>query len=128
VTAGSVSNYVYHVKYQRAEVLGAGVGALYGIPVNYALSSMYSMSQPNTSYPAAGGVGGMGGFGAGGYGMGGFGGGYGGSGSYGGAYGAQGFGGAQYGGYGAPGYGGAGAYGSPYAVQTQPPGQTARPT
>ena len=67
VTAGSVSNYVYHVKYQRAEVLGAGIGALYGIPVNYALSSMYSVSQPNTSYPAAGGIGGIGG-GYGGYG------------------------------------------------------------
>lgn len=138
VTAGSVSNYVYHVKYQRAEVLGAGVGALYGIPVNYALSSMYSMSQPNTSYPAAGGVGGygmggygMGGYGGGGYGMGGYGGGYGGFGSYGGAYGAQGYGGMQYGAYGAPGYGGgyggAGAYGSPYTVQTQPQPQAALP-
>ncbi|HEY4087623.1 MAG TPA: hypothetical protein VGM43_16900 [Bryobacteraceae bacterium] len=133
VTAGSVSNYVYHVKYQRAEVLGAGVGALYGIPVNYALSSMYSMAQPNTSYPAAGGIGGsMGGYGTGGYGggygMGGYGGGYGGFGSYGGAYGGQGYGGAQYGGgYGAPGYGGGGAYGSPYAVQTQPQVQTALP-
>jgi general secretion pathway protein D len=120
VTAGSVSNYVYHVKYQRAEVLGAGIGALYGIPVNYALSTMYNMSQPNTSYPAAGGIGG----GYGGYGMGGYGGGYGGNGSYGAGYGAPGYGaqgiGAQGigGGYGAQGYGGAGAYGSPYAVQT----------
>jgi general secretion pathway protein D len=136
VTAGSVSNYVYHVKYQRAEVLGAGIGALYGIPVNYALSTMYNMSQPNTSYPAAGGVGGIGG-GYGAYGMGGYGGGYGGYGSYGGAYGAPGYG----GGYGAPGYGamqygamqygggyGApGAYGSPYAVQTQPQAQNAAP-
>jgi general secretion pathway protein D len=144
VTAGSVSNYVYHVKYQRAEVLGAGIGALYGIPVNYALSSMYNMSQPNTSYPAAGGIGGigggygmggygmggygMGGYGMGGYGMGGYGGGYGGYGSYGGAYGAPGYGGMQYGGgYGAPGYGNSGAYGSAYAVQTQPQAQNAAP-
>ena len=127
VTAGSVSNYVYHVKYQRAEVLGAGIGALYGIPVNYALSSMYSVSQPNTSYPAAGGIGGIGG------GYGGYGGGYGAQG-YGGAYGAQGYGGMQYGGaygggygggYGAQGYGG-GAYGSPYAVQV-PQAQSAAP-
>ena len=100
VTAGSVSNYVYHLKYQRAEVLGAAVGALYGIPVNYALSSMYSMASPNTSYPAAGGVGG-------GYGMGGVGGGYG-------------------GGYGGGGYGG-GGYGSPYNVQMQPQAQSAAP-
>jgi general secretion pathway protein D len=136
VTAGSVSNYVYHLKYQRAEVLGAAVGALYGIPVNYALSSMYNMAQPNTSYPAAGGIGGggYGGYGMGGYGggyggYGSFGGGYGGYGSFGGGYGAPGYGG-YGGGYGAPGYGGGyggGGYGSPYNVQMQPQNQVAAP-
>jgi general secretion pathway protein D len=114
-TAGSVSNYVYHLKYQRAEVLGAAVGALYGIPVNYALSSMYNMASANTSYPAMGGVGGYGagggGYGAGAYGMGGYGG-------YGGGFGSPYGGGMQYGGYGAQQqYGG--GYGSPYAMQAQ---------
>ncbi|HVY93565.1 MAG TPA: hypothetical protein VHA14_12475 [Bryobacteraceae bacterium] len=141
VTAGSVTNYVYHLKYQRAEVLGAAVGALYGIPVNYALASMYMMSSANTSYPATGGVGGygvggygaggygMGGYGMGGYGMGGYGGGYGGYGSYGGAYGAPGYGGGYGGGYGSP-YGSPGfgaGYGSPYATQMQPQSQVANP-
>ena len=34
VTAGAVTNNVYQLKYQRAEVLGVAVGQLYGIPAS----------------------------------------------------------------------------------------------
>ncbi len=53
VTAGSVANNVYHVKYQQAQVLGMAVGQLYGIPVSNALAGLYGQSSGNSSYPAA---------------------------------------------------------------------------
>ena len=112
VTAGSVQNNVYSVKYQRADVLGTAVGQLYGIPVSNALSMMCGQVG-NTSYPAAGGIGGVGGIGGGGIGGGGFGGGGYGNGGYGNGLG---YGGAQYGG-GNSGYGG--AYNPQYAVAAQ---------
>ena len=66
VTAGSVTNYVYHVKYQQAQVLGTAVGQLYGIPVNNVLGGMYGAATGNSAYPASGGIGGAGaGFGGG---------------------------------------------------------------
>jgi general secretion pathway protein D len=92
VTAGSVDNYVYRVKYGRAETLAHAIMALY---LGY-------------SYGGYGG-GGMGGYGMGGYGMGGYGmGGYGMGGSdfgFGGRLGSLGGYGGGYGGYGG-GYGG----------------------
>jgi len=100
-TAGAVENNVYHLKYQRAEVIGMAVGQLYGIPVNNSLSmlagSLYGGA--STAYPATTGVGGAGYGGVG----------YGGGGAYGGGYG---------GGYGSQ-YGG-GAYGQQqYGMQPQ---------
>jgi general secretion pathway protein D len=83
VTAGSVDNYVYRVKYGRADMLASAIMQLYG------------------------GFGMMGGYGMGMYGGGMYGGGmYGGygGGMYGGGYG--GYGGGMYGGYGGYGYGG----------------------
>ena len=78
VTAGSVDNYVYRVKYGRAEMLASAIMQLYG-------GGSYGM----------GGYGGMGG----GYGMGGYGG-------MGGGYGVGGYGGMGSGGYGMGGYSG----------------------
>jgi len=112
VTAGSVENNLYSLKYQRAEVVGMAVGQLYGIPVNNALSSLYAMSAGSSTYPAAGGVGGANGMG-----------GAGGSSMYGGQqYGGQQYGGQQYGGaygtaYGGTQYGG-GAQQPQYAPVT----------
>ncbi len=53
-TAGAVENNVYHLKYQRAEVIGMAVGQLYGIPVNNALSMMANSlyGGASTAYPA----------------------------------------------------------------------------
>ncbi len=99
VTAGSIDNYVYRIKYQRAEIVGMAIMQLYG-----------------------GGPGGFGGGYGGGYGgfgsgLGGLGGGYqggmyGSSGGYGmGGYGMGGYGAGYAGGYGAGGYQ-TGAYGA----------------
>lgn len=110
VTAGSVDNYVYKLKYERAEVLGGVINQLYGgcgfssglyggIPGN----SMY----PASGYPGASSFGNNFGLGGGAYGGGGYGGG-----AYGNPYG--GYGGSPYAGsqYGAGGYpGGASPYG-----------------
>jgi general secretion pathway protein D len=106
VTAGSVQNYVYKLKYGRAEILGgvilqlytgcgySGPGGSYGVPGN----STY----PSTGY-AAGGTAGYGG------------GGYGGASPYGGGAGyASPYGGGGGGGYGSPYGGGGGGYGQPY--------------
>ena len=100
VTAGSVDNYVYKLKYGRAEILGGVINQLYG-GCGFTSGSLYGGVAGNSTYPAAGYVGtGGGGFGFGGGGS--FGGGslYGGGASPypGGSYGA-GFG----GGYGAGG-------------------------
>jgi general secretion pathway protein D len=113
ITAGSIDNYVYRVKYGRSETLAAAIMQLYG---------------------GWGGFGmGMGGFGMGGFGMGGMGGGmygmsgmgmYPGMGGMGGGYGVGGMGGGMYGmqNYGAAGFPGAGL---PYpggVMQMPPPG------
>lgn len=94
VSSNGLGNYIYRVKYSRAEILAGSITMLYG------------------GYPMFGGMGGMGGFGGmGGYGMGGMGGGYGmggyGMGGMGGGYGMGGMG----------GYGMGGGYGN-YAMGT----------
>jgi general secretion pathway protein D len=118
VTAGSVDNYVYKLKYGRAEVLGAVINQLYG-GCGFTTGLLGGLPG-NSSYPANGyagggayyGGGGGYGYGGGSYGQGGVtpygGGGYGG---YGGGYGGYGGG---YGGGGYPGggfQGGAGGFG-----------------
>jgi general secretion pathway protein D len=103
-----VNNYVYRLKYARAETLAMAIMALYsGNP--FALASLAAMSGGGGGF--GGGYGGFGGgYGGFGGGYGGFGGGYGGFGGggyggFGGGYG--GFGGGGYGGFnGAPGYNG----------------------
>jgi general secretion pathway protein D len=113
--AGAVDNYVYRLKYGRAETMALAIMALYsGNPMallalsqmnNNMMSGMMSNIGPGT----AGGGGGMG-YGGGGFGGGGYGGGgYGGGGYGGGGYGGGGYGG---GGYGGGGYGGMGGYGA----------------
>ena len=111
VTAGSIGNHRYPLKYGRAEVLGAVIGQLYGIPVSNPFGGgaggLYGGMSGNSSYPAQGSVGGMG-----------FGGGGGSS-----AYGNSAYGNSQYGGgqYGGGQYGGnqnGGAYNS-YGGQQQ---------
>ncbi|HEX5431045.1 MAG TPA: hypothetical protein VFW83_03710 [Bryobacteraceae bacterium] len=103
VTAGAVGNYVYHVKYGRADCLAIALSSLFGSPSGYGggYGSYAPPASPYSAYasPYAGGYGG----------------------AYGGGYGAGGYGGA-YGGYGAGGYGaggyGAGGYGSPNSFAT----------
>jgi len=131
VTAGSVDNHVYKLKYGRAEVLGAVIAQLYGIPFCNPFGGMgggglYGGMPGSSSFPSTG-IGGSGG-GGGGFGGGGFGGGgsnYGG-GQGGGQYGS----GSQYGGSnygGSSSYGGGsncgsaqyGGYGSQYGAQQQ---------
>ncbi len=102
VTAGSTDNFVYRVKYGRAEMLAGAIMQLYG---GYG----YGMGMGMGMYGGYG----MGGYGMGGYGMGGYGtGGYGTSGYGAGGYGMGGYG---MGGYGMGGYGmggyGMGGYG-----------------
>src|SRR5205823_1794160 len=93
ITAGAVSNYVYRLKYGRAETTALAIMALYsGNPM------------------AVMGLGGMGMGGGMGYGMGMGGGGFGGMGGFGGGYGGMGGFGGGMGGYGG-GYGGMGGYG-----------------
>lgn len=94
VTAGSVDNYVYKLKYAKAEIIGSVITQLYGGCV--VGGGMYGPTTGNSSYPATGGVGSFGG--ASPYGGGGFGSPYGGGAQYGGV--------SPYGG----GYGGGGVY------------------
>jgi general secretion pathway protein D len=109
VTAGSVDNYVYKLKYQRAEILGGVINQLYGGCGFTGGAGLYGGATGNSSYPATGypgagyggGVGGGGGYGGGGYG--------GGASPYGYGGGASQFGGASQ--YGAGSYGGGGGYG-----------------
>ncbi len=106
IVAGSVDNYVYKLKYARAENVGIVVMQLYGMPVSAAMN--YGAGGYG-GYSGMGGAGGVGGYGAGGYGAGGYGAaGYGGGNYSGGAYGNGGYGANAYGGYGANTYGGAG--------------------
>ncbi len=104
VTAGSVENNVYRLKYGRAEILGGVLNQLYGgcAPGGGFGSAGGAYGMPgNSSYPASGYAGSTGGqFGVGG-------GAGGGGGAYGSAYGAQ---------------GGGGAYGSAYGGGTSPYG------
>ena len=91
VTAGSVDNYFYKLKYAKAEIVGSVINQLYG-GCGFASGGLYGGATGNSSYPAAGSMGSP--FGAGG------GGGYGG-----GAFGSP------YGGGASPYGGGGGAYG-----------------
>jgi len=107
VTAGSIQNNVYKLKYQRAEILGGMITQLYGgcapgVSVGGAYGLPGNSSYPSSNYVTGGGINGGGGS---------YGPAYGGGGAYGSPYG----GGASGGAYGSP-YGGAGAGygGSPY--------------
>jgi general secretion pathway protein D len=116
VTAGSIGNYVYRMKYGRAETVAAAIMALYsgagflggygGFPGGYG-----GFGGGPGGY---GGFGGLGGFGGGAGGFGGFGGGY----NFGGGFGGYGAGMGGYGGYGGfGGYGGGGYGGFPGGAQ-----------
>jgi general secretion pathway protein D len=115
ITAGAVNNYVYRLKYGRAETVAMAIMALYTGNVQ-ALMSLAAMSTGMGMGMGGGmgggmGYGGMGGGGYGGMGGGGYGGGMGGGG-YGGGMGYGGYGGGMgYGGYGG-GMGYGGAYGA----------------
>jgi general secretion pathway protein D len=110
VTAGSVDNYVYKLKYGRAEILGGVINQLYG-GCGFTSGGVYGGIPGNSSYPATGypggsGYGGTGGIGFNGggspYGQGGYGqGGYG-QGGYGQGAGYPGAGGYPGGGFGVP--------------------------
>jgi general secretion pathway protein D len=114
VNAGSVDNYVYKLKYGRAEILGGVINQLYGGCGFTGGAGMYGGATGNSSYPASGypaagyggGGGGVGGYpgGASPYGIGGGVSQYGGASAYGpGGYGAGGgYGGAAGGGFGVP--------------------------
>lgn len=71
VTAGSVDNHLYKLKYQRAEVLGAVIASLYGIPISNPFGNMGQggLYGGMTGQSAFGGAGmGLGGGGGGGFG------------------------------------------------------------
>jgi len=57
VTAGSVDNYVYRLRYARAEVIGSMVMQLYGGAGLNLSAGLYGGMPGNSSYPATGGVG-----------------------------------------------------------------------
>jgi general secretion pathway protein D len=105
VTAGSVDNYVYKLKYGRAEILGSVINQLYGGCGSVGGGGgLYGGMPGNSSYPATGYGGATGGQ---------FGGAYGGAGGF---NGASAYGGGAYGGgaYGGGAYGGGGGYGGGY--------------
>jgi general secretion pathway protein D len=52
VTAGSIDNYVYRLRYARAEVVGSVVMQLYGGPANNLSNGIYGGIPGNSSYPA----------------------------------------------------------------------------
>jgi general secretion pathway protein D len=117
VTAGSVDNYVYKLKYERAEVLGGVINQLYG-GCGFS-SGLYGGMSGNSTYPATGYPGSN--VGGNNFGMGGnYGGGYGGGGysPYGGAGVGGGYGGSPYGGnqFGGGYPGGAGGFGGGFNV------------
>jgi general secretion pathway protein D len=109
---GAIDNYVYRLKYGRAETIAMAIMALYsGNPMALmGLSAMSGMGLGGSGLGIGGVSTGMGGYGGGGYGGGYGGGGYGGGG-YGGGYGGGGYGGGGYGGGGYGGYGGTAAMG-----------------
>ncbi len=116
IPAGSIQNNIYKLKYGRAEIVGAAIGELYGVPVGglglYG-GGLYGGMPGNSSYPAGMGLGGFGGGMGGGVGLGGgYGMGYGGQGQFGypGGYGGGYGGGYPYGGQ----YGGGMPYGGGY--------------
>ncbi len=127
ITAGAVTNYVYRLKYGRAEMVAMAITALYtGNPM--ALLGMASMANAGMIGAGLGFGNSLGGYGGGSLGYGG------------GGYGGGGYGGMPYGGYGG-GYPNQGAmYGSPYgnpygagypqapAAFTAPPAGGAAPT
>ena len=120
--AGAVDNFVYRLKYGRAETIAMALMALYsGNPM--ALMSLSAMSNMGMGMGMGMGGGfGVGGVGVGGVGVGGigYGGGYGGQGYGGQGYGGQGYGGQGYGGmgYGGMGYGGLGYGGGNYGASS----------
>jgi general secretion pathway protein D len=112
VTAGSVDNYVYKLKYAKAENMGGIITQLYG--GCFVSGGGYGPSTGNSSYPvgAIGNGFGGGGFGGGGYnGGGGYGSPYGGGNPYGGGASPYGNGGYGNNGFGNGGYGNSGGYG-----------------
>jgi general secretion pathway protein D len=114
VTAGSVDNYVYKLKYAKAENMGGIITQLYG--GCFVSGGGYGPSTGNSNYPvsALGNGFGGGGFGGGGYnGGGGYGSPYGGGGGYGGGQ-------SPYGnnGFGNTGFGNGGGYGGGYGGGT----------
>jgi general secretion pathway protein D len=126
VSAGDITNYVYHVRYGDAQSIGCSIQALYGQLNGYGPQgggyggagggSIAACMQMSTGFGVGGSFGGLNSLGGitGGLGGNQYGGGYGGN-QYGGGYGANqyggGYGGNQYGG----GYGYQGGYGSPLA-------------
>ena len=86
ITAGAINNYVYRLKYGRAETVAMAIMALYtgNVSALMSLASMSSMGGGGMGYGGTGGGMGYGGMGGGGYGGGygamggGYGGGYGG--------------------------------------------------
>ena len=117
LTAGSVSNYVYRLKYGNAMTVAMAIMALYSGNPFAMMSLASSMNMGMGGYGGGGMMGGYGmgggGMGMGGYGMGGYGAGGMGMGAYGAAMGMGGYGMGGYGmgGYGMGGYGyGMGAY------------------
>jgi general secretion pathway protein D len=140
VTHGAVDNYVFKLKYARAEIIGSAITQLYGGGCGSG-GGMYGGVTGNSAYPANGYPGG-GGFGGGGGGFGGIGGSQGGGNPFfsngGGSFGGNGFGGggngSPYGGnYGSGGVPCMGGYGSPYGAAPvatagpAPTGTTATP-
>ena len=116
VTVGSIDNYVYRVKYSKAEMLAAAISMLYGgFPMMGGMGMIGGMGMMGGYGGGMGGYGGgMGGYGGG---MGGYGGGMGGYGGGMGGYGGMGAGyPGAYGGYGG-GMGGAMPYPGGYAPQ-----------
>jgi general secretion pathway protein D len=57
VTAGSIDNYVYRLRYARAEVIGSVVMQLYGGTGLNLSAGLYGGMPGNSSYPATGGLG-----------------------------------------------------------------------
>ena len=101
ITAGQVGNYVYRLKYARAETVAVAIMALYTGNINALINMSQqmnsSMFQSGIGMNGGGGYGGMNGGGGGGYG--GINGGGGGYGGMNGGYGQNSYGGSGYGGF-----------------------------
>src|SRR6202021_2897505 len=57
VTAGSIDNYVYRLRYARVEVIGSVVMQLYGGTGLNLSAGLYGGMPGNSNYPATGGLG-----------------------------------------------------------------------